>query len=196
MATPQNEPLDRLDELGAKLGIIQLEILGILTIAGQEHQAIDANHAPELNPLYREAQSVFDQARAICETHREELIKSGKKSAKRNTLTVGWSITPRIALHLPEEDIIARIRSHGRSAALKLIRRTVKHELNRDALKATANRDLVRGIEGIEILRKDDFYAIPTSGLRMSENSSYWPALEGVSGHLALTTVLSDEQRS
>ncbi len=191
-ATPEKNAFDRIDELTAKLGTLQLQILSLLTISNQEHQAIDASYAKDLNPLFREAQDTFDELQRVSEAHRSELLRGDKKSAKRNTGTVGWRTTPRLKLHVTEEELIARLKEASQTVYRRLVRRTIKHELNRDAFLTLSNKDIVAGLDGVEVSREDDFYALPNAGVRMSSANLLWPNLEGKAGPQALNALLSD----
>ena len=190
--TTEKDSFDRIDELTAKLGKLQLQIINILTHSNQQHQAIDAKYAPRLNPLFREAQSTFDELQNIATTHRTEMLKGDKKSSRRNTGTVGWRTVPRLILHVTEEELIGRLKGASQTVYRRLVRHTKKYEINRDAFLTLSNKDIVDGIEGVEINREDDFYVIPTAGVRMSSAYKLWPQLEGKSGPQALNALLSD----
>lgn len=191
-ATPEKNAFDRIDELSAKLGTLQLQIISLLTRSNQEHQAIDAKYAPELNPLFREAQDTFDELQNIATTHRAELLKGDKKSSRRNTGTIGWRTVPRLVLHVTEDELIGRLKEASQTVYRRLVRRTMKHELNRDAFLTLANKDIVAGLDGVEINREDDFYAHPSAGVRMSTAYKLWPNLEGKAGPQALNAILSE----
>ena len=191
-ATPEKNPFDRIDELTAKLGTLQLQTISLLTHSNQEHQAIDAKYAPQLNPLFRESQDTFDELHSLSDTHRAGLLKGDKKSSRRNTGTIGWRTVPRLILHVTEEDLIGRLKGASQTVYRRLVRRTIKHELNRDAFLTLANKDIVAGLEGVEISREDDFYVHPSAGVRMSSAYKLWPNLEGQSGPKALNALLSD----
>ena len=188
--TPIN-PLERLDDLNAQLGNVQLELIQLLAAAGAKHQAIDAEYAPELNPRYQQAQALFDEIQGLSNAQRSNLLVKDKKSAKRNTGTVGWRSTPRLVLHVTEDELIARLRAMPQSISRRFVRVVRRHELNRDALLSSVNAELVASLEGVDIDRSDDFYAHPSAGVRMSTTAPYWPTLQGLSGPQALNTVLS-----
>lgn len=190
-ASTPNNPFDRLDGLAAKLGTLQLQILGQLTLSNQKHQAIDAEFSQLLNSLYREAQETFDEIQRLCGAHRAELLRGDKKSATRNTGTVGWRSVPRLTLHIPEEDLIARLRTSGQSIYRRFVRVTRKYELNKDAFLTLNNKAQVEKLEGVEVTRDDDFYVQPSAGVRMSSAHKLWPNLEGQAGPKALNTLIS-----
>lgn len=195
--TPQTAPFDRIDELTAHLGSVQTQLLGIFAQSNQRHQAIDAEYAPEVNPLLKDAQDTFNELQRLCEAHRTDLLptKGAKpaKNAKRNTGTVGWRAAVRVVTHVPDEDLVARLRAMSPAISRRFVRRTVRHELNRDALAYVTNRKLVETIDGVELDTSDDFYAVPSAGMRMSTAKPYWPRLEGLPGPLMLNAVLNQD---
>lgn len=195
MAAPDVNQIDKIDEIGSKIGTLQLEILGILTLSGQEHQAVDAKHAPELNPLYRELQGAFDELRSVAKAHQDKLLKGDKKSSQRTTCLVGWRSEPRLVLHVTEKELIDRLKEAGQSVYRRFVRKTVKYEINRTAILSKANRQLVENlaVDGFEINLDDDFYVVPSGGVRMSSSENIWPGLEGKAGPSALKTMLSDQ---
>ena len=191
MATP-SVPLDTLDDLTRRLAEVQAQILEIVAESLIDYQAVDAKHSPKLNPLYRQAQELFDEAHAIAKAHRAELLPRERKSAKRNSGTLGWRANPHVVKHVSTDVLVSRIKAMGQTVSRKLLRRTVSWDLRLESVKAAINKELVASIDGLEVIRTDEFYVDPKNGLRMSTAKPYWPNLEGVTGSPALGRLFLD----
>ena len=61
-----------------------------------------------------------------------------------------------------------------------------------DALTTLANRALVEQISGITLDLRDDFWATPTGGYRMSSAKQWWPRMEGLPTTVVLHALASD----
>jgi phage host-nuclease inhibitor protein Gam len=186
------DPLDRLDELTRTLAEVQAQILEIVAKSLIDYQAVDAKHSPQLNPLYRQAQDLFDEAHGIADAHRSELLSRERKSAKRNAGTLGWRANPHVVKHVSTEVLVGRIKAMGQTISRKLLRRTVTWDLRLESIKAAINKEIVASIDGLEVIRTDEFYLDPKNGLRMSTAKPYWPNLEGITGSPALSKLFLD----
>ena len=191
--TNSPDPLDRLDAGVQELAIVQAQILEIVATSMAAHTKVDAEYAPQLNPLYRRAQEIFDENKSIAEAHSAEILSKGRKSSKRSSGTVGWRLHAVIVQHVNTEELIRRIKAKGQSVSRKLLRRTVTWSLRMENLKSETNNDIVSSIDGVEIQRKDEFFISPNNGLRMSTAHPYWPTLDGLTGSQALAHLIKDE---
>lgn len=190
--TPSADPFIRIDELTTLLSKLHNQISAICAEANRQHAETDERFARPLGEALKAAQEAFDELHRLSEAHRTKLLPRDKKSARRPTGTIGWRSVPRVIKSVTDDELIERIRNMGLSTYRKLVRRTVRYEINNNALITLANREIVEQIPGLTLDRKDDFYARPTGGYRMSSAEKWWPRMEGLPTTYVLHALTSD----
>ena len=174
------EPLDRLDMLINEIVNDQATVLQIAAASLAAHQVVDAQYAPQLNPLFRRIWANFLEVQSIATTHAKDILPKDKKSSRRSTGTVGWRANAEVVMNVGLDEMIKRIKEQGQTISRKFLRRKFAWELRLGNIKAIENADDVTKVAGLEVSRLDDFYIEPHNGFRLSTANPLWPTLEGI----------------
>lgn len=181
MATSNSiDPYQKIDELIALIGELENDLQLHCAGINKQHSAIDKAASERTNSLLAAIQASMDELKRLADAHRGEILPHDKKSTKRNTGVIGWRSEPRIKKFVSDEELIGRIRGMGLAYYRKFVRRTVRYDLNNDALVKLAFRADVAAIDGLELDLGEDFYVKPNAGLRLSSGKRLWPNLQGL----------------
>lgn len=172
--------LDQLDATSARLGQIQSELMRLLLECAEKHQALDAEYAPQINSLAREAQETFLRAKAHADAARPNLLKRGSKTAQRLTGRHSWRSVTRVGWEMSDEELHDILKGLGQRFARRFVRRVRSWEINRNAFNLKDNRELVAQIPGVTLSDSEEYSLTPSGGVPMSTAQPWWPMIEGL----------------
>ena len=119
--------------------------------------AIQAEYAPQIEPLIQRIDGLQSAVQTWCEAHRDELIGDGSQTKTADFITgkVSWRLRRTSCRVNGAEAVIELLKTHGLSRFVR-----ITEEVNKEA--CLNEPDAVRGVAGISFVSgKEDFVIEP-----------------------------------
>ena len=138
------------------IGDLQRDAARLQAEMNDKIAVIQAEYAPQIEPLTRRIEGLQNSVQAWCEANRDDLTAGGKiKTADFVTGKVSWRLRPTSCSVKGAEAVIELLKTQGLGRFVR-----VKEEVNKEA--CLNEQDAVRGVAGISFVSgKEDFVIEP-----------------------------------
>lgn len=152
-AQPARDQLEA-EDLLARIGRNQRKLTAIESRLTDRVTKLQQEAAQEAGPLNAEIEEDFRRLHLWAEAHRDELLTGNCKTVKLATGELSWRVSPPRCTITGEAAVIAALRKHGLTDAIRTKETVDKETILKDP-------DRFDGVKGISVSQKEDFIAKP-----------------------------------